>query len=397
MTDNGSRHILTMNSGSSSLKFSLYGMGPAESLILAGSVERIGLRGGRFSAADASGSVLAEEHPELPDHDAAMKLLLDWLKRDRPERGIDAIGHRVVHGGPRFTEPQPITADLLRELDDLIRLAPEHLPHELRVIRASQRHYPAAAQVACFDTAFHRRMPEVAQRYPLPRSLWHEGIRRYGFHGLSYEYIVGKLREEAGAAAEGRLIIAHLGNGASMAAVRGGVSVETTMGLTPAGGLVMGTRSGDLDPGVLLYLLEEKGRSPATVDYLVNQRAGLMGVSESSSDMRDLLQRASEDPHAAQAVELFCYQARKFLGALAAVLGGLEMLVFTAGVGFNAPAIRQRICEGLEFLGIRLDPDRNRAGQAVISRDESPVTVRVMKTDEELVIARHTCELLRRG
>lgn len=391
------RHILTMNSGSSSLKFSLYEMGPAESLILAGSVERIGLRGGRFSASDVSGNVLADEHPEVPDHDAAMKILLDWLKRDRPEHSLDAIGHRVVHGGPRFTEPQQITADLLRELDDLIRLAPEHLPHELRVIRASQRHYPAAVQVACFDTAFHRRMPEVAQRYPLPRSLWHEGVRRYGFHGLSYEYIVGKLREEAGAAAEGRLIIAHLGNGASMAAVRGGVSVETTMGLTPAGGLMMGTRSGDLDPGVLLYLLEEKGRSPATVDYLVNQRAGLMGVSESSSDMRDLLQRASDDPHAAQAVELFCYQARKFLGALAAVLGGLETLVFTAGIGAGSPSIRQRICEGLEFLGIRLDPDRNLAGQPVISRDQSPVTVRVMKTDEELVIARHTCDLLRKG
>ncbi len=396
MTAECLRHILTINSGSSSLKFSLYQMGPAESLTLAGSVERIGLRGGRFSVWEASGKVLAEEHPEVADHDAAMKLLLDWLKRDRPEHGIDAIGHRVVHGGPRFSEPQRITAELLRELDELIRLAPEHLPHELRVIRASQRHYPAAAQVACFDTAFHRRMPEVAQRYPLPRSLWHEGVRRYGFHGLSYEYIVGKLREEAGVAAEGRLIIAHLGNGASMAAVRGGVGVETTMGLTPAGGLVMGTRSGDLDPGVLLYLLEEKGRSPATVDYLVNQRAGLMGVSESSSDMRDLLQRAAEDPHAAQAVELFCYQARKFLGALAAALGGLDILVFTAGIGAGAPSIRQRICEGLEFLGIRLDADRNRAGGPVISRDQSPVTVRAMKTDEELVIARHTCELLRK-
>jgi acetate kinase len=385
-----------MNSGSSSLKFSLYEIGPAESLVLAGSVERIGLRGGRFSVRDASGEFLAEEHPEVEDHDAAIKILLDWLKRNRPEHAIDAVGHRVVHGGPRFTEPHLITADLLRELDDLIRLAPEHLPHELRVIRAAQRHYPNVAQVACFDTSFHRRMPEVAQRYPLPRSLWYEGVRRYGFHGLSYEYIVGKLREEAGAAAEGRLIIAHLGNGASMAAVRGGVGVETTMGLTPTGGLMMGTRSGDLDPGVLLYLLEEKGRSPATVDYLVNQRAGLVGVSESSSDMRDLLERESEDPHAAQAVELFCYQARKSLGALAAVLGGLETLVFTAGIGAGAPSIRERICQGLEFLGIRLDPDRNRAGQPVISRDQGPVTVRVMKTDEELVFARHTCELLRR-
>ena len=251
-------------------------------------------------------------------------------------------------------------------------------------------------QVACFDTAFHRHTPEVAQRYPMPRSLWHDGVRRYGFHGLSYEYIVQKLAEDAGQeAADGRLIVAHLGNGSSMAAIHGAKSLDTTMGFTPAGGLMMGTRSGDLDPGVLIYLLTEKGHTPATVDYLVNQRAGLIGVSGSTSDMHDLLLKEADDLHAAQAIELFCYHAKKALGALAAVLGRLDTLVFTAGIGAHAPAIRRRICHGMEFLGIRMDGSRNEANALVISRDDSPVTVRVMKTDEELMIVRHTYRVLR--
>jgi acetate kinase len=238
-------------------------------------------------------------------------------------------------------------------------------------------------------------MPEVAQRLPLPRSLWHEGVLRYGFHGLSYEYIMSNLREVAGPqAAGGRVIVAHLGNGASMAAVRGGKPIDTTMGLTPAGGLVMGTRSGDLDPGVLIYLLQEKGRSPETVNYLINQRSGLIGVSGASSDMRDLLNREAADPNIAQAIELYCYQARKHMAALASTLGGLDTLVFTAGVGANSPVIRQRICSGLDFMGIHLDAARNNSGEAVISPDGNPVTVRVMKTDEELMIARHTYRAL---
>ncbi len=251
----------------------------------------------------------------------------------------------------KYIQPHLVTNELLKDLQEIIRLAPEHLPHELKAIRAIQRFYPSLIQVACFDTAFHRRMPELVQRYPLPRSLWNEGVLRYGFHGLSYEYILEKLRETAGEeAARGRLIVAHLGNGCSMAAVKAGKSMDTTMGLTPAGGLMMGTRSGDLDPGVILYLLQEKGRSPATVDYLVNQRSGLMGVSGSSSDMRDLLAREANDPHAAQALEMFCYQAKKFLGALSAVLGGLDTLVFTAGIGENCPTIRWRICQDMELI-----------------------------------------------
>jgi acetate kinase len=245
--------------------------------------------------------------------------------------------------------------------------------------------------VACFDTAFHRHMPRLAQIYPLPRHFQHEGLVRYGFHGLSYEYIMQELRQEAGEeAAGGRVIIAHLGNGASMAAVRYGKSVDTTMGFTPAGGLVMSTRSGDLDPGLLIYLLEEEGMTPSGLNDLVNQQAGLLGVSEISSDMKDLLDKEEQEPHARQAVDLFCYQARKHIGALAAVLGGLDTLIFTAGIGANAPAVRERICHELAFLGIHLDAQRNAANAAIISHEEGPVTVRVMHTDEDLMIARHT-------
>lgn len=390
--------ILTINSGSSSIKCSLYRIGQEEALLLSGAIERIGLHGGRFRIRDAGGEILVEEHGDLPDHDAALKTLFDWLKLRFPDQVLDAVGHRVVHGGTKYSQPHPITPELLAALEEIVRLAPEHLPHELKAVRAVEHYYPNLKQVACFDTAFHRHMPELAQRFPLPRSLWHEGVLRYGFHGLSYEYIMAKLREEAGGqAADGRIVIAHLGNGASMAAVKDGIGVDTTMGLTPAGGLMMGTRSGDLDPGLLLYLLEEKGRSPATVDYLVNQRSGLIGVSGSSSDMSDLLAREADDPHAAQAVDMFCYQAKKHLAAMAAVLGGLDTLVFTAGIGAYSPAIRRRICQGMEFMGIELDSSRNEANAPVISSDGSPVTVRAMKTDEELMIARHTRKMICEG
>jgi acetate kinase len=393
--DNCPRCVLTINSGSSSLKSAVYQMGPAESRIFSANIERIGLHGSHFCVRDAAGVPLIETHIDLPNHDAAIQTLLDWLGGRLPQHRLDAVGHRVVHGGAEYSAPRLITADVVATLQTLIRLAPNHLPHELTAIEAIQRHYADLRQVACFDTAFHRHMPELAQRYPMPRSLWTEGVLRYGFHGLSYEYICGRLREVAGdKVADGRVVVAHLGNGASMAAIHAGRSVDTTMGFTPAGGLMMGTRSGDLDPGVILYLLEEKERSPSTVDYLVNQRSGLIGVSGSSSDMSDLLRHEASDPHAAQAVEMFCYQAKKFLGAMVAVLGGLDTLIFTGGVGTNAPAIRQRICQGLEFMGIRMDGGRNETNAAVISAEGSPATVRVMKTDEELMIARHTARLL---
>lgn len=391
----GPFHVLTINTGSSSLKFALYEIAEAESLLFAGQIGRIGLGGCRFTAEDGRGDLLADEHVDLPDHGAAVDELLAWLA-DRPgSRELDAVGHRIVHGGPHYRKPQRITPNLLSTLSDLVPLDPDHLPQEIKTIRAVSRAFSELPQVACFDTAFHRHMPELAQTVPLPSHLRCEGIIRYGFHGLSYEYVIGELRKEAGdEAADGRVIVAHLGSGASMAAVRNGRSVDTTMGMTPAGGLMMSTRSGDLDPGVLLYLLQEKGMRPASVNDLVNHHAGLLAVSGTSSDMQDLLTSQKADPDAAAAVELFCYLAKKSLGALAAVLGGLDTLVFTGGIGENAPLIRERIVDDLDFLGIRLDTARNGASAAVISRDQSQVTVRVMQTNEELMIVRHVYQLL---
>jgi acetate kinase len=393
--------ILTINSGSSSLKFSVYRMGrlghkkSSETLLRSGKLERIGLKGSLFHVKEASGQTRVEEDPDLPDHEAALRVLFEWLGKDPDGAEIDAVGHRIVHGGTRFRRPHLITAEVIDALNALVPLAPDHLPHEIKAVQAVGRIYPSLRQIACFDTAFHREMPPIAQRIPLQRELGDEGVLRYGFHGLSYEYIMSALKEEAGQeAADGRVIVAHLGNGASMAAVHHGKSVETTMGLTPAGGLVMSTRSGDLDPGVLLYLLLEKRTPPAALNEMVNRRGGLLGVSGISPDMKDLLTEAEKNQHAAEAVNLFCYQAKKYLGALAAVLGGIDTLVFTGGIGENAPAVRRRICDGLAFFGIALDPVRNEANAPVISKGGSTATVRVMKTNEELMIARETRRLV---
>jgi len=389
------RRILTINSGSSSIKSSLYVMGAAEELELFGSIERIGLDSGLFHVEGSKGEVLTDQHPHLPDHAAALAMLLAWVEAHNPAHGLDAVGHRLVHGGRWFQKPQRIAADVIATLKTLIPFAPLHLPHQLAAIEAVCRVHPSLPQVACFDTAFHRTIPPVAQKFPLPRHLTEEGIVRYGFHGLSYEYIMQEIAREAGAdVANGRIIIAHLGNGASMAAVNRGASVDTTMGFTPTGGLMMSTRTGDMDPGVIFYLLEEKRMAPAAVKDMMNRSSGLLGVSGTSPDVQDLLGRESSDPHAAEALELFCYNARKFVGALAAAMGGLDTLIFTAGIGEHAIPIRQRICENLEFIGIRLDPARNESNAPVISPDGSPVTVRVMKTNEALMIARHTQKLL---
>jgi acetate kinase len=387
--------ILTINSGSSSVKFALHEVDSRETLLLRGTLERIGLRSGAFRVQSSDGSSLTDEQIDLADHEAAVKRMFAWLEDRQAGEGPDAVGHRVVHGGADHAQPQLITDELLGALRELTHLAPDHLPHEIKAIAATTHAYPALPQVACFDTAFHRHMPELAQAYPLPRQFTQAGLVRYGFHGLSYEYILQELRKEAGAdAASGRLIIAHLGNGASMAAVKNGRSMDTTMGFTPAGGLVMSTRTGDLDPGVLIYLLDEQGMRPSTLNDLVNRHAGLQGVSGVSSDMRDLLQREPDDAQARLAVNLFCYQAAKHLGALATVLGGLDTLIFTAGIGENSPEIRGRICKDLGFLGIRLDPKRNAQNASIVSAPDSPVTVRVMHTDEDLMIARHTYSVL---
>ena len=393
MTPTKDHRILTINSGSSSLKIALFLMGKNETLELSAHIERIGLSAGHFHIKDGEGRTIAEEHPHLPNHDAALNRFLKWLQKR--EAHLDAAGHRVVQGGLQYDQPELITPQMEKALAKLEPLDPDHLPLELKAIKTVRRFYPDVTQVACFDTAFHRHMPTVAQQYPLPRKLWRAGVRRFGFHGLSYEFLINELARVAGAkAARGRVIIAHLGSGASMAAIRGGKSRDTTMGFTPTGGLMMGTRSGDLDPGVMLYLLREKGLSSSELSDLVNSRAGLLGVSGISSDLRELLAQSENNPHAAEAVKLFCYEAKKNLGALAAVLGGIDTLIFTAGIGENMPAIRRRICQHLEFLGIRLDPTRNERNAAVISRADSPVVVRVMKTNEELMIARHTRDLM---
>jgi acetate kinase len=389
------RFILAINSGSSSIKASLYSFGPAEHLVRTIVLDRIGLSDGELLVRAGGGSQIHQEQLDLPDHDAAFGHLFSRLEREISAGQLQAIGHRIVHGGQDFESPRRIDEHLVHHLREMIPLAPDHLPNEIAGIDAAAGKYPRLPQIACFDTAFHRRMPQVAQMYALPRWAWEAGIRRYGFHGLSYEFILRELRKQADrSAVDGKVVIAHLGNGASMAAVRSGQCVDTTMGYTPAGGLVMGTRPGDLDPGAVLALMRRPGVEPSDVNTLINKQSGLLGLSGISPDMQDLLRRRQDDRHAAEAVEVFCYQARKFLGAMIAALGGLDTLVFTAGIGEHAGFIRARICEDMDFAAISLDPDRNQKNAAIISPPESPVTVRVMHTDEDLMIARHTHELL---
>lgn len=388
--------ILTINSGSSSIKIALYEIGEVEDLILSGSIDRIGMTDSSFHIQQPNGETLIREQNKLPDHHAAFNRLFDWLEKHEPEKSLDAIGHRIVHGGPTYSRPVLITPALIEDLEDLVHLAPDHLPHEIRAIQSASHSYPKITQVACFDTAFHRNMPDLAQIIALPRKYQQEGIIRYGFHGLSYEYILQELAKEAGKeAANRRIIVAHLGNGASMVAVWRGRSMDTTMGFTPASGLVMSTRAGDLDPGVLIYLLENKGFTSSELNELVNQQAGLLGVSGISSDMKELLDKEGNEQHAREAVDLFCYQASKHIGSLASVLGGLDTLIFTGGIGENSARIRQRICQNMSYLGVFLDPQRNQENLPIISRENSPVTVRKMKTDEDLMIARHTYSLIR--
>jgi acetate kinase len=386
---------LTLNSGSSSLKFSIFEFeAGAEKLLLHGKLDRIGSGEGHFEMMDGNGKKLADDAVALRDHHAALDLLLGRISA--LETGvIGAIGHRIVQGGPHHLGPEIVTPGLLKELHRLCPLDPPHLPAALQALEAAGKLGTDIPQVACFDTSFHRTLPAVAQALPLPRALTQEtGLMRYGFHGLSYEYVATELERIAGAAtAGGKVIIAHLGNGASMAALLNGKSVETTMGFTPAGGLMMGSRPGDLDPGILAYLIREKKVAPEKLNDFIYQQCGLQGVSGLSSDLRDLHRAQASDPRAREAIELFGYLARKALGGLVAVLDGLETLVFTGGIGENDPPVRASLCGGLHHLGLRLDRDLNEKSQPVISSSDSRVTVRVMATNEELVIARHTARL----
>ena len=383
------RVILCLNSGSSSLKFALYRIGDRDEILLAqGAVERNDAQSAGLWI-NSSQRKIEKTGGEMSSVSAALHAASIELERLELPR-FDAVGHRLVHGGQHHAVPERITDTLLNELRSLIPFAPLHLPDEIAGIEAITSHFSSVPQVACFDTAFHRSMPEVAQRFALPRALWDQGIRRYGFHGISYEYIMRTL----GANPPSRIIIAHLGNGASMAAVKDGRPLDTTMGFTPAGGFMMGTRSGDLDPGIICYLLNERHFDAHGLVELVNHQSGLLGVSGISSDMKTLLERADTEPDAAMAVQMFCYQLRKQIGALSAALGGLDLLVFTGGIGERAAPVRWEACSGLEHLGVRLDRERNDSNADTISTPDCRCLVRVIPTNEDLMIAWHTNELV---
>jgi acetate kinase len=387
--------VLTINAGSSSIKFAVYRVGPDPERLLVGKVERIGLSGTRMEVLFKGSKSPRRRAFPAPDRHRAVARLVDWIELQPSIGSVRAVGHRVVHG-MNHTQPERVTPALLVKLRRTIPFAPEHLPIEIELMGAFRERCPSLPQVACFDTSFHRTMPKVARLLPIPRRYEVHGVERYGFHGLAYQHLMDELRRLGDkSASKGRVILAHLGNGASMTAVLDGCSVDTSMGLTPAGGLVMGTRTGDLDPGVLLFLTRKWRIPPGKLARIVNHESGLLGVSGSSPDMRDLLRRESRDPRAAEAVDLFCHQARKWVGSLAAVLGGVDTLVFSGGIGENSPAVRARICAGLGFLGIRLNPRRNVTNAPLISPPSSHLRVRVIKADEEAVIARSVILKLR--
>jgi acetate kinase len=386
--------ILTFNGGSSSIRFAVFEVAPDPGRRLSGKVDRIGLGGTNLAAQEASGAPAAHRRIAARGHQGAVDALLAWIEGHPLFPSVRAVGHRVVHG-MRRTEPERVTPRLLADLRRIVPYDPEHLPGEIALIEAFGRRHPNLPQVACFDTAFHRHMPAVAKRLPIPRRYGSRGVERYGFHGLSYAYLVEELGRLDPAGVKGRLVLAHLGNGASLAAVHRGRCLDTSMGFTPSAGLVMSSRSGDLDPGVAFFLARTEGMSPAGFERMTSRESGLLGVSASTSDVRDLLARESRDPRAAQALELFCYQARKWIGAYAAALGGLDTLVFSGGIGENAPVIRHRICRGLGFLGVGLDARRNARSAPLISSPAGRVKVRVIRTDEELMIARSAVRLLR--
>ena len=380
--------ILTVNAGSSSIKFAFFDVAEPLTQTLAGNISGIGLSTGTFGVKCSSQTEAVMRQVAIPDQASAVNLLMDWIQEQVVPGSLSAVGHRFVHGGSKYWEAQRITARMLRELHALSAFDPEHLPGETLLAEALQHRFPEVPQVACFDTAFHHDMPRVARILPIPRRYGAQGVRRYGFHGLSYAYLMQELVRVAGVkAANGRLILAHLGSGASIAAVCDGHSIDTSMGFTPTAGLVMGTRSGDLDPGLISFLAHSDNITAARFGRMVNHESGLLGVSETSSDMRVLLSRETEDVRAAEAVELFCYQAKKWIGAYAAVLCGLDTLVFAGGIGENSPAVRARICAGLGFLGIEMDEERNTKAAEIVSSHSSRVTIRVIPTNEELMIA----------
>jgi acetate kinase len=386
--------ILVLNAGSSSLKFSAFEAGAESRPVCRGQVEGLGVAP-RFVLRGGDGTLIEEQKPSAGpdfDHERALGLVLERCKARFGDYGLAAVGHRVVHGGVKFTGPVAVTSQVLAELEELTPLAPLHQPHNLAAIRAVAKTAPHLPQAACFDTAFHRTQPPVAQRFGLPRRYTDAGVIRYGFHGLSYEYIASVLPRFDPGSASGRTIVAHLGNGASLCALQCGKSVATTMSFTPVDGLVMGTRVGSLDPAAVLHLMTRHGMKPADVERLIYHESGLIGVSGTSSDMRELL--SSDNPHAAEAIDLFVYRIAREVGSLAAALGGLDAVVFTAGIGENSPVIRARICQAATWLGLELDDASNNRGGPRISRPESRITAWVIPTNEELMIVQHTRQVL---
>jgi acetate kinase len=389
--------ILTINGGSSTIKFALYQIDEPLLCLLHGNIDRIGLKNSTLTFNDKKDNKKNSLKIESSDYQSAANFLIDWLEKKDEFPSVKAIGHRVVHG-MKHTEPELITLQLLDELHRIIPYDPDHLSAEITMIEFFRQRYPALPQVACFDTAFHTSMPRVAKLLPIPRRFDAEGIQRYGFHGLSYSYLMEELTRIAGQeATKSRVILAHLGNGASMVAVSNGKSIDTSMGFTPAAGLPMGSRPGDLDPGVAWYMMQSEHLTPKKFNCLINHESGLLGISETSSDMQDLLAKEPDDVRAAEAVSLFCYQAKKWIGAFAATLGGLDTLVFAGGIGENSSIIRSRICVGLEFLGIKINEKQNRSNAEVISTNNGQTTVRIIRTNEEQMIARLVCRTLGLG
>jgi acetate kinase len=387
-------HILTINGGSSSIKFSLYKIEEPLKLIFNGQVANIGAAKAKLSSYNSITQLKNNTSIKAANHDEAAEHLIEWLEKQEGFNSIKVIGHRIVHG-MNHTAPAIISSELLNELKKISAFDPEHLPEEIKLIEVFSKRYPSLKQVACFDTSFHTSMPTVAKLLSIPRRYYEKGIHRYGFHGLSYSFLMEELNRLAGSEiANGKVILAHLGSGASLAAVKDGKSIDTTMGFTPASGLMMSTRTGDLYPGVACYLMKFEKLNPKEFNRLINHESGLLGISETSADMRELINAEETDHRAAEAIELFCYQTKKWIGSYAAVLNGLDTLVFSGGIGEHSPEVRSKICDGLEFLGIELCEIKNMNNQAVISTEKSKVIVRVIATNEEVMIARLVKDVL---
>ena len=386
-------NILTINGGSSSIKFAIYEIAENENKLLSGQIKRIGSHHPTFTFTTNTNKPENQIQFDAKDFKESAEFLIDWLKKQSSFNGVTCIGHRIVHG-MEHTHPEIINDILLKELNKIREYDPDHLPAEIEMIELFGKQFPSMLQVAAFDTSFHTTMPKVARMLPIPRRFYKSGIKRYGFHGLSYSYLIDALiKLEGTEKANGRIILAHLGSGASITALKDAKSIDTSMGFTPAGGLMMGTRSGELDPGVAWYILKNEGMTAKDWNNLVNHQSGLLGVSGISSEMQDLLNKESTDESAAEAVDLFCYQARKWLGAFTAVLNGLDILVFSGGIGENSPVVRSRICNGFNYLGLELDEQENNNNALVISSTNSKVKVYVIPTDEEIIIANSTKEL----